>query len=91
MNKYQEALNQIKHELYAEEDDYNVSLMQELVDKATPKKPYKQMMTSCLEGANSNRTAIYQLSCRNCDSTFEENCDDLNCRYCGQAMDWSEE
>ena len=39
MNKYQEALNQIKHELYAEEDDYNVSLMQELVDKATPKKP----------------------------------------------------
>ena len=64
--------------------------VQELVDKATPMKPYKQMMTSCLEGANSNRTAIYQLSCRNCDSTFEENCDDLNCRHCGQALLWKD-
>lgn len=103
MSKNQEALDEIAEVLIQcgrtisapgdtiMEDERELIILKELVDKATPKKPYNQMMTSYLEGANSNRTAIYQLSCRNCNSTFEENCDDLNCRYCGQAIDWSED
>lgn len=99
MNKYQEALDELqKHLQDRRYPTYNskamnmseiITIIKELVDKTIPTKPYNQMMTSCLEGTNSNRTAIYELSCRNCDSTFEENCDDLNCKYCGQALDWS--
>lgn len=64
-------------------------LLQELVDKATPKKPYYQCMTSCLEGANFSRTAIFEISCKNCDNTLAH-LDKMDyCPYCGQAIDWS--
>lgn len=75
MNKYQEALNQIKHELYAEEDDYNVSLMQELVDKETPKKPLPPKDTFFLH------------QCPNCKVDFIGSSID-RCQ-CGQKIDWT--
>ena len=42
MNKYQEALNELINtsgEFFTEKEHEAISMMQELVDKATPKKP----------------------------------------------------
>ena len=80
MNKYQEALNQIKHELYAEEDDYNVSLMQELVDKATP--------TTC----SISFGGVY---CDNCNYRVGDNngwtqATVRYCQHCGLALLWKD-
>ena len=88
MNKHQEALNQIKHELYAEEDDYNVSLMQELVDKATPKKP-KRKLIETEDLWNETITIVGIDICDDCKNQVQHS--EKFCKYCGQAMDWSEE
>ena len=75
-NKYQEALN----EMYAVLNDSErwhekKSLLQELVEKETPLKPYN----------------IFNIkpNCRNCDAklTTVEN----YCPNCGKKIDWSDE
>ena len=87
MNKYQEQLNQIIKEYYQLGDiihdlykyaDYpdniKCDLLQELVDKATPKKPYK---------------SYYCPNCKK-DFLKSLNGYEDYCGGCGQKLDWSE-
>lgn len=85
MNKYQEALDRIESAAYygGEKGD-NVELLQELVDRATPKKPIVKI-------ANGVR----HIDCPNCDDGYSHNfienkeLNDNYCSNCGQAFDWS--
>lgn len=89
MNKYQEALNHLKDETienfkkkhiptYEERTKIinDVVFLQELVDKATPKKP-------------KNWTVRYrgiEFNCPVCNRLYTER---VNfCASCGQAIDW---
>lgn len=81
MNKYQEALNNVKR-VYVESNHYDeedIRLLQELVDKETTKK-FKKIMD-------------YSVACPNCghhlDKLYGRNED--YCSRCGQKLDWSKE
>lgn len=90
MNKYQEALRDME-KLYI--DKYNngkideigfcriVAPFQELVDRATPKKPI---------GRNERHEFEIKYYCPTCDTRINvyECCRDNNCR---QAIDWTNE
>ena len=90
MNKYQEAWDFIKINFYDEEwlesdaySDYkkeSFRLMQELVEKATPKKPIFY--------------DAFSAKCPACGHLYEEGIDDYGADYCimcGQRLDWGEE
>jgi len=83
MNKYQEALDEIKEIGYGKE--CQIDLLQELVYKTTPKKPTKD---------NSKGDG----SCPSCGNTIFDGSDIFYankvyryCQYCSQAIDWSNE
>lgn len=77
MSKYQEALNfldfycEIRH---VEQQD----LLQELIDRETPKKP--------IELINDERSTTH-----NCCPKCEVEVDFRYCSDCGQRLDWSDE
>jgi hypothetical protein len=81
MNKYQEALNELAS--YYDYDDYP-KILQELVDKATPKKPIKRICKRIGGGK------IIEDCCPVCKSRlyYSAACCNNNCR---QAIDWSED
>ena len=58
-------------------------LLQELVDKATPKKPIKKLDDDFDYEFDDSYTHHY---CPNCENEVE----DTYCPHCGQALDWSE-
>ena len=77
MNKYQEVLN----EMYAVLNDSNrfhkqKDLLQELVDKATPKKPRKY-----------TTNGFDEFECDLCGDYINGS----YCHNCGQKIDWSGE
>lgn len=86
MNKYQEALEKLQKIEQAENTwDENCDILQELVDKAIPKKL---------------KITIHNGFCPNCQEAFglERTKEAILrphwfsfCPYCGQALDWSEE
>ena len=89
MNKYQKAWNNVKSLAETSDnykpynDDKDIKLIGELVEKATPKKPiYKR---------DNNRYV-----CGNCEERFPYTRDGIDqymyhyCPYCGQKADWSE-
>ena len=91
MNKYQEALSNIRY-YYAQSQKYKklqkynatrqLETLQELVDKATPKKPKNWKAERRLNGA-------VEFNCPVCNRIYNER---VNfCSSCGQALDWSEE
>ena len=87
MNKYQEALDFAKKHLDSKQDLEKVGVMQELVDKATPKKPINRI---------NYRTDINAYYCPNCNGFIcnyydKDNERDDYCCNCGQALDWSDE
>ena len=103
MNKYQEALNSIEekttkiieHCLPAIKIRYcgdEVDILQELVDKATPKKPIKNKLGKIflldrLVGIEATYT------CPNCGNALlkhymNERQETRCCWDCGQALDW---
>ncbi len=80
MNKYQEALDTLVR--YAHESPnvgwvliHEENILQELVDRATPKKPPKHDKVVC---STCNSKANY-------GHPYTE-----YCCHCGQALDWSE-
>ena len=84
MNKHQEAWKVIKHTTnydvrVFDDSDEEIRLIQELVDKATPKKVVKWL--------NDRSMAC----CPICHSAEYAEEMPKHCRYCGQALDWSEE
>lgn len=81
LNRYQEALNNVKR-VYVKSDHYDeedIRLLQELVDKATPKKPIK----------SNNPLFDYMVFCPACNKSMSFK--NYYCGSCGQAVDWSGE
>lgn len=104
MNKYQEALNNLKEPTeewldkklqLAENMDEpitfkhqsDINILQELVDKATLKKP-----NIWGDGYDDKGQLIYDMyDCPNCDKTYELDYEKYDyCPKCGQAIDWSD-
>lgn len=101
MNKYQEALEYLTEEAYSnyfrkyvQTSKEKVTLfksseaLQELVDKATPKKPINQSIPVVRQGYCPNcKGELRKLGSRN-EVVLEGQ---LYCCSCGQRLDWSEE
>lgn len=101
MNKYQEALEYLTEEEYSnyfrkyvQTSKEKVTLfksseaLQELVDKATSKKPINQSTPVVRQGYCPNcKGELRKLGGRN-EVVIEGQ---LYCSSCGQALDWSEE
>jgi hypothetical protein len=86
MNKYQEALEKLRKIEQTENTwDENCEVLQELVDKDTPKKPditvHNGFCPNCHQAFGLERTKEAMI--RPYWLSF--------CPYCGQAIDWSEE
>lgn len=76
-NKYQEALNKVR-KIYVESEHYDeedITLLQELIDKETPKKHVKW------------ECAKPETRCQKCGAGIERKHD--YCWGCGQKLDWS--
>lgn len=97
MNKYQEAWDFIKINFYDEEwlesdaySDYkkeSFRLMQELVDKATPKKPEYEG-----DGYYKGEIVYDTWICPSCGERYEVDYHDYEyCPKCGQHIDLGEE
>lgn len=88
MNKYQEPFNNIvvEAELMAERCNHklekDIDIVQELIDKATPKKPIPLFIP----------IAYLPYRCPICETLVNHKKDKFNyCPKCGQAIDRSEE
>ena len=81
MNKYQEALNKLYNDAcgyeYQKSSIKEKELLQELVDKATPKKPLNMIITQ------------YGLSIGDCPICKGTVVQGNGCAKCLQAIDWS--
>ena len=97
MNKYREALLDIRY-YYAQSQKYKklqkyntkkqLETLQELVDKATPKKPINQSKPVVRQGYCPNcKGELRKLGSRNAVVIEGQ----PYCESCGQALDWSEE
>ena len=95
MNKYQDALEFLRSEdVTAWGNDkleilyFHLDNIEELVEKATPKKPDYEA-----DGYDENGELIYDTwICPNCDKKYEVDYDEYDhCPNCGQAIDWSDE
>lgn len=92
MNKYQEAYNIIDgyvlfHGLAEEDERYKelikaLGMLNELVDKATPKKPIKS--------EEQDIRYVTKYECPNCHQYFTRRISKY-CYHCGQALKWEEE
>ena len=81
LNRYQEALNNVKR-VYVESEHYDeedIRLLQELVDKATPKKVDKYSRHKDLEPT---------CFCPLCENIVEK--EQKHCPECGQKLDFKE-
>ena len=98
MNKYQEALDYAKKHLDSKQDLEKVGVLQELVDRETPKKPilsdtWKDEEQTDIYDENGFIDPIVSI-CPNCRKygifDFEYGEKFNYCKHCGQAIDWSE-
>ena len=93
MSEYTEAIssiyftmhNRVKPKTLGHCEDKNLELLEELVDRATPKKPditvHNSFCPNCHQAFGLERTKEAMIRPR----WFSF------CPYCGQALDWSEE
>lgn len=80
MNKYQEALDYLKKHLDSKHDLKKVEVLQELVDKVTPKK--------ILRTVNDNGEPFFPRGygeCPKCKTVV--GCNNKYCRECGQRLE----
>lgn len=94
MNKYQEALssvlftmhNRVKPKALGRCEDSNLDLLQELVDRATPKKPINKTKNSniCYENYDI-------VICPHCGKKLKLKSKGKYCDKCGGALNWSDE
>ena len=78
MNKYQEAIVNVRFKLLGQYEDRNLDILEELVEKATPKKPFLKHVEYSF--------------CPNCHNTMSYDYNDkpMYCKDCGQALSWPE-
>ena len=100
MNKYEKALLNI----VIKPTNENISTLKELVERATPKKPFKEQMLDTYDTDNGCKNFEYEnIKCDNCNALLTTENDRYDCwinptklkelKYCpncGQALDWSE-
>ena len=85
MNKFQKSLDRIKKNVplhedsWTDEDKEHILTVMEALEKQIPKKPV--IRKSCKVNA-------FTLRCPNCEAVLQA--DSPCCRYCGQALDWSD-
>lgn len=85
MSKYTEAIssiyftmhNRVKPKTLGHCEDKNLELLEELVERDTPKKPIQKA---------AGRTV-----CPNCERSIAREVSPRYCSICGQRLDWSEE
>lgn len=89
MNKYQEALDYINKSICTllalrgiqdEQVIKNLHILQEVVDKKIPEKPYY---------LNYGVYKIVNYYCPNCEEIIDDG--DMYCKHCGQKLYWSNE
>ena len=90
MNKYQEALSEVirmcaqSDELFPTEE---IEALQELVDRATSKKPKENFINVYLGEIPSEKELHYY--CQDCDEWVGDEWDKHKyCSNCGQLLDW---
>lgn len=84
MNKYQEAFESISDNKYQYGTDEQWELLQELVDKETPEKPFYDGVPT--EDGEEVEIRV----CPNCCETVNFIVNFPYCPYCGQKLDWSD-
>lgn len=98
MSKYTEALssiyftmhNRVKPKTLGRCEDKNLEVLEELVDRATPKKPEEKLIDVYCGEIPSEKELHYY--CQNCNEWVGDEWFKYNfCPCCGQAIDWSEE
>lgn len=84
MNKYQDTLNWLRETTISLKHNQAYNILQELVDKATPKKP-----TIITMGSEDMLAGV----CKCLESLKYEYKGKKNiyCNFCGQKIDWSDE
>ena len=93
MNKYQRAIKRIRND-YLNNHNPDCDVLEELVKRATPKKAIKTYIDIPVLGEFvSERYNAYE--CSNCKKQIDDDYAGFEypnyCKYCGQAIDWSEE
>ena len=112
MNKYQEALETLEYlaaqyentktgeqwDEITDEIQTNKKIMQELVDKATPKKLINDIVSDSYDEDGLPESFEYEvMKCPNCRAHLVDESEDIDfrelpyCPYRGKALDWSEE
>lgn len=105
MNKYQEALLkaintfndiQLGFEYSAKEFTICTTILKELVDKETPKKPIEKIISDAYDYDEQSTFKNKIIQCPNCEFELynEYECIDYTFNYCpncGQKIDWSDE
>lgn len=102
MNKYQEALDYAKKHLDSKQDLERIGVLQELIDKESPKKPHEKYyqiicgvddIMNCIDYHDTMNFIDYH-----CPSCGKKVVSDIvnykeyrHCYHCGQAIDWSDE
>lgn len=100
MHDYEDALREVLNRVYRNTDDFEMriskdcyKLIREALEKQIPKKPqyvdtrFRHRGRRIIDGSSLEK--CYE--CPNCNSHIfhvfdSEKC----CKYCGQALDWSE-
>ena len=102
MNKYQEALDYAKKHLDSKQDLERIGVLQELIDKESPKKPHEKYyqiicgvddIMNCIDYHDTMNFIDYH-----CPSCGKKVVSDIvnykeyrHCYHCGQKLDWSDE
>ena len=87
MNKYEEAFDELKEVLYLPDKylEKRLNILQELVEKATPKKLNNFTIW------NSVWEIVLGGRCVCCNKILSSDREEKYCSRCGQAIDWSED
>lgn len=103
---YKEALfsisftlhNRVKPMYLRHVEDKWLDVLQELVDKATPKKLIHDIVSDSYDEDGLPESFEYEVrKCPNCREHLVDESEDIDfselpyCPYCGKALDWSEE
>lgn len=102
MSKYTEAIssiyftmhNRVKPKTLGHCEDENLEVLEELAERATPKKPKEQLIDNYCKGIPGETPNEKELNyfCPNCNELVgDEGFKYKYCPNCGQAIDWSEE
>ena len=93
MNTYQEALEKLRLLDCVDEENFEIKFeilptLQELVDKATPKKPNLLPTLHAFNGSEIEQQ-VELIECSCCEFCLKPS--DKFCSNCGTEIDWNEE